>query len=763
MKLIIVESPTKAKTISTFLGSGFQVLSSYGHIRDLPKSKLSIDVAHNFEPTYSIPPKAKEHVKDLLAAASKADSVILASDEDREGEAIAWHIAHVIKEGSKNKKGSRDDFQRIVFHEITKPAIEHALKHPRGIDMNLVNAQQARRVLDRLVGYELSPFLWRKIRYGLSAGRVQSVAVRLVVEREREIQQFVAQEYWTIEGLFSKDGSPDTFTATLHSMQGKTLSKMALSSETQTRDILSNLSGARYRVASVTKKELLRNPSPPFITSTLQQEAARTFGMSAKQTMVIAQQLYEHGHITYMRTDSTHVSRIAQEQAREIIGSLFGARYQLDTPRVYATKSKGAQEAHEAIRPTNILHTPDRISLSDSGQRRLYTLIWKRTVASQMQQARVEQTTADIATKDDQYVFRATGQVILFDGFIRVYTEGTDDESSESSATLPPLTQNDHIICASLKPLQHFTEPPARYTDATLIKALENAGVGRPSTYAPTLSTIQERGYVEKTDKKYHPTEIGIVVNDMLVQHFPEIVDINFTSHIEEELDAIAEGTHDWVSVCREFYEPFKKHLVAKEHSVQKSVEQSDIPCPHCGKLMIIKFGRFGRFLSCPEEGSKITKPLPEEEALIRSLEEKTKDEHCPLCKKTMTVKRGRFGFFLGCVDYPTCKGIAKIWNKTGFKCPLCSQTPQRSSDPGDIVEKKGCGRGKPFWACTRWPDCTLILNKKPTTQEELSALFEEWKIAQNKPKKKAGKKTTRKTKLSRYVKTLKKFPIENS
>lgn len=748
MKLVIVESPTKAKTIGAFLGSGYRVLSSYGHVRDLPKSKISIDVSGDFQPTYTIPQKAKEHVKDLVAAAKKADRIILASDEDREGEAIAWHIAHILKEGIKNKKvQTESDFDRIVFHEITKEALEEALANPRTINMDLVNAQQARRVLDRLVGYELSPFLWRKIRYGLSAGRVQSVATRLIVEREREIEHFVAQEYWSVEGVFSKKDSPHTLTATLHSINGKALSKMAIQSEKEAHVIVDNLSDARYSIDSITKKELFRNPSPPFTTSTLQQEAARKFGMSAKQTMVIAQQLYEHGHITYMRTDSTHLSKSANEQIRTVIASSFGDAYQLATPRFYTTKSKGAQEAHEAIRPTNILRAPDSMRLPDTNQLKLYALIWKRTVACQMQSARVEQTTADIITGDRAYIFRTTGQVILFDGFIRVYTESTDDDTSESSDALPPLSERDALICQSITPLQHFTQPPARYTDATLIKTLEHAGIGRPSTYAPTLSTIQERGYVEKIDKKYRPTEIGYVVNDMLVKHFPEIVDINFTSHIEEELDQIAQGTTDWVSVCREFYNPFKKHLNEKELSVEKSVQESDIPCPHCGKLMVIKFGRFGRFLSCPEEGSKITKPLPEEEALIKALEEKTKDERCPLCAKKMTVKRGRFGFFLGCVDYPTCKGIAKIWNKTGFKCPLCSQIPLRSSTPGDIVEKKGRGRGKPFWACTRWPDCTLILNKKPTTAEELIAFFEEWKHTKDAPKKSGVKKRTSKKK----------------
>jgi DNA topoisomerase-1 len=731
MDLIIVESPTKAKTISKFVGKEFAVESSYGHIRDLPKSKIGIDVANDFAPSYTIPKKAEPVVAHLKALAKKADKIILATDEDREGEAIAWHLVNALAlDGKKTAK----PYERIAFHEITKGAIMEALEHPRALDINLVDAQQARRVLDRLVGYELSPFLWRKIRYGLSAGRVQSVAVRLVVERERLIQAFDKEEYWTIEALFSTPKGKSTFPAVLNSIGGKAIGKMGVRSGPDADIIIEGLKGADYRVAEIAVKEVHRNPAPPFTTSTLQQEAARKLGFSAKQTMVIAQHLYENGHITYMRTDSVNLAASALATAHAVIGREFGKEYQLPSPRYYANRSKGAQEAHEAIRPANLeAVSGNAIGLKDRGEIRLYDLIWKRTIASQMKEATLEQTSVDIEANTPRHeIFRANGQTVVFDGFIRVYTEGRDDDGEgEIEGGLPKLEKEMALALEELKPLQHFTEPPARYTDATLVKALEAEGVGRPSTYAPTLSTIQERGYVEKEDKKYKPTEIGTLVNDLLVENFPEIVDIKFTSHIEEELDEIAEGQMKWTDVCREFYGPFKKNLTEKEASVEKQVEVSTTPCPHCGKPMIIKFGRMGKFLACPEPGVKVTLPMPEEAAQIKALEEKTKDERCPICGKPMKVTRGRFGFFLGCTDYPKCKGIMKIWNKTGFKCPNCKT--------GDIVEKKSRGRGKPFYACTRYPDCAFIMNKKPESEEELQAALGHW--IENPPKPRSAKK----------------------
>ncbi|MBI2669780.1 MAG: type I DNA topoisomerase [Candidatus Yanofskybacteria bacterium] len=729
INLIIVESPTKAKTIGRFLGSGFLVRSSFGHVRDLPKSTLGVDVEHGFKPKYIIPAKAKPVIAELKEAAKKSDSVILATDEDREGEAIAWHLAEALGLGEiKNQKSKIKNVERIVFHEITKSAIENAIENPRTIDYNLVDAQQARRVLDRLVGYELSPFLWKKIRPGLSAGRVQSVALRIVVEREREIEKFKAQEYWSIEaGLNKKDGT-NKFQARLVKIGEQTLGKLDIKNQTEAEKIASELNGAEYKVADINSKETVRNPSPPFTTSTLQQEASRKFGMSAKQTMMIAQQLYETGYITYMRTDSLNLAESALQQAQKVITENFGKEYSLGEPRRYTTKSKGAQEAHEAIRPTDLTQKPEMLKGGvDARQFKLYDIIWKRTVASQMQQAVFDQTAIDIlATRNQKletsFLFRANGQIVKFDGFIRAYTEGRDEKDEEEiEGRLPELEVNEPLNLIELFKLQHFTEPPPRYSDATLIKALEAHGIGRPSTYAPTLATIQDRDYVEKIDRRYFkPTEVGFLVNDMLVENFPEIVDINFTSHIEEELDDIAEGKIKWVPVIEEFYTPFKKNLEEKVKSVEKLVETSDIPCPHCGKMMIIKFGRLGKFMACPEPGSKITQPMPEEAAKIKELEEKTRGEKCPLCGKLMDVKRGRFGYFLGCTDYPKCKGIAKILNKTGFKCPNCSI--------GDLVERKSRGRGRIFYGCSRFPECNFLTGTKPGNQEELAKLYEEWK-----------------------------------
>lgn len=763
--LIIVESPTKAKTISKFLGASYEVESSYGHLRDLPKSRLGIDVKHNFAPTYVIPKKAQELVKNLKERAERSAKIILATDEDREGEAIAWHLVEALE----LKERPKEEIERIVFHEITEGAIKDALTNPRNIDMHLVDAQQARRVLDRLVGYELSPFLWRKIRYGLSAGRVQSVAVRLVVEREREIQNFKREEYWSVEAKFSKEKNRQLFPAKLYAVNGETLGKMGIRNEQEAKKLISGLEGAAYAVSNLAVRETIRTPAPPFTTSTLQQEAARQFGFSAKQTMMIAQQLYENGFITYMRTDSLNLAASALSQAQTVIKKRFGEKYSLAEPRFYANKTKGAQEAHEAIRPTNLDKNIEMDGSRDRGQSKLYDLIWKRTIASQMQAALLEQTTATIAASKGEYIFRASGQVIKFDGFMKVYTEGREENGTgEEDGVLPPLEEGERLLLKELAPIQHFTEPPARYTDATLVKALEADGVGRPSTYAPTLSTIQERSYVEKIEKRYHPTEIGMLVNDLLVKHFTQIVDIGFTAHVEEELDEIAEGKTEWVPVIKEFYGPFKKNLKEKEESVEKQVEVSTTPCPHCDKQMLIKFGRNGKFLACPDPESKVTLPLPEEAAKIKELQEKTTGEQCPICGKLMTVRRGRFGFFFGCSDYPKCKGVSKIWNKTGFKCPACRERvsdigrrignvgcPQpeqdlesgirsSKSEIGDIVEKKSRGRGKPFYACTRYPDCTFVMNKKPESEKELQVALEAWN-AKNLLKESGGAKKPKK------------------
>lgn len=747
--LIIVESPTKAKTITRFLGKGYKVLASFGHVRDLPKSKLSIDVEGDFEPVYTIPIKAKEVIKELKTLAKDAKEIILATDEDREGEAISWHLLQALginteKDISKGKYDNR--VKRITFHEITQTAIEHALKHPRQLDLNLVNAQQARRVLDRLVGYELSPFLWHKIRYGLSAGRVQSVAVRLIVEREREIEKFVPVDFWTIHAELSKKKDKKYFQARLHNIDGKTLEKLAINSAGMAEKIVAETDKVPLTVQNVEKKEVRRNPNAPFTTSTLQQTAARKFGMSAKQIMVIAQQLYEGvsigkegqvGLITYMRTDSVNLAESALVQIKEVVTSQYGKEFTLSEPKKYTSRAKGAQEAHEAIRPTDLSRLPSSLeAFLDKGQMKIYELIWKRTIASQMQPAVFDQTTIETVAhgKDDHhmYGFRSSGQVIKFEGFLRAYTEekDEDDKEEDSSQVLPEVEVGEKLDNHGVILEAHRTEPPPRFTDASLIKELETNGIGRPSTYAPTLSTIQEREYVTKEEKRYKPTEVGVLVTDLLVEHFPEIIDIDFTSKIENELDEIAEGTAQWVPVVRNFYTPFKAHLIEKEKSVEKQQSVSTTACPHCGEFMIIKFGRMGKFLACPDPESKVTQPMPEEAAKIKELEEKTKDEKCPICDSKMNVKRGRFGFFLGCSRYPECKGISKIWNKTGFKCPLCAETPERQAKPGDIVEKKSRGRGKPFYACTRYPDCTLIFNKKPETELEVLELFKAWKEA---------------------------------
>ncbi|MBX4187029.1 MAG: type I DNA topoisomerase [Candidatus Doudnabacteria bacterium] len=704
--LVIVESPTKAKTISKFLDGKYKVEASFGHIRDLPTSKMGIDIEHDFEPTYVIPPKAKKKVAELKKLAKEAPEIILATDEDREGEAIAWHLISALDLKKKAIK-------RIAFHEITKTAIAKALENPRDLDQHLVDAQQARRVLDRLVGYELSPFLWKKVKRGLSAGRVQSVAVRLIVEREREIQKFTPQEYWSIEATFNKDSN---FIGRLQKIDGKTLDRLGIKNETAAHKIVADLANRPAEVTEVTKKETRRSPAAPFITSTLQQEAARKLGFSAKQTMMYAQQLYEGvelgdgsatGLITYMRTDSVNLSEFALQSAFDTIKERFGKDYLLDSPRKYASKSKNAQEAHEAIRPTDLMRDPESIKEHlDRNQFRLYDLIWKRTLATQMPEAVFDQTAVDIQIAGTKkYIFRANGQVIKFDGFMKVYLEGTDEEEVEEEGLLPELTAGDKPKVLKVLPKQHFTQPPPRFTDATLIKALEEQGIGRPSTYAPTLTTIQERDYVNKIDKKYHPTEMGFIVNDILVEHFPKIVDLQFTAQMEGQLDEIAEGQKEWVPVIREFYGPFHENLKSKEKSVEKHVEILEEKCPLTGHPLQIKFGRFGKFIACsnyPE--CKYTRPMPEEQKMI----EENSGEICEKCGKPMVVKFGRFGAFLGCSGYPDCKNIKKIQKGTGVICPKCGE--------GELVERRS-KRGI-FYSCSKYPQCKFLMNGKPTGEK---------------------------------------------
>ncbi len=672
--LVIVESPTKSRTIARFLGKDYIVESSFGHVRDLPKSELGVDVEGDFTPKYVIPRKARPNVTILKRAAKNADTVVLATDEDREGEAIAWHLTQALDLGNAKPKKTKSkrapdatpkipNIQRIVFHEITKRAIEEALEHPRDIDVHLVDAQQARRVLDRLVGYKLSPFLWKKVHGGLSAGRVQSVAVRLVVQREREIQQFKPQEYWSIvasllkvEKQGEKIGSDNTFDAHLTKINGETLDKFAIKTKEEADAILQALDNAGWSVQNVEQKAVMKHPFPPHTTSTLQQDAFRRLGFSAKQTMYLAQQLYETGLITYMRTDSVHLSNEAITAATAYIRASFGTAYALPEPRQFKTKTKGAQEAHEAIRPTDPNRTPENIGGGiEARQQKLYGLIWKRFLATQMPAAIFDSTAVDITanpkpqTANTTYNFRATGQVMRFDGFLKVYP------IKYTEATLPDLAPGEPLDLLKLSPEQHFTQPPARFTEASLVKILEENGIGRPSTYAPTISTVQDRGYIERVDRRYlKPTETGCIVNDLLVEHFPEIVDIAFTANMEQKLDEIAEGETPWKPVVRTFYEPFARHLAEKYEEVQKQF-----------------------------------------------VEEKT-DEICVRCGKPMTVKRGRFGKFLACTGFPDCKNTKSLNQKseperTGIACPKCTT--------GELVARFTKKRRK-FYGCSRYPEC---------------------------------------------------------
>ena len=705
-KLIIVESPTKAKTITKFLGKGYKVLSSFGHVRDLPTSTMGIDIEHNFTPKYVIPKKATKVVAELRAAAKDADEIYFATDEDREGEAISWHLRELLKTKPEKVK-------RITFHEITKSAIEHALEHPRHLDMRMVDAQQARRVLDRLVGYELSPFLWRKVARGLSAGRVQSVAVRLIVEREREIQAFKAEEYWSIEAEFAKRGAPEVFDAKLHSKDGETLDKMAITSETEAKAILKTLDKASYAVESVEKKLTHRSPAAPFTTSTLQQDANNKLGFSAKQTMMIAQQLYEGvelgdegsvGLITYIRTDSVNLAQKFRDDAAAYIKEKF-PKAVAEEPRVYKTKSKGAQEAHEAIRPTEASRTPESIATHlDDRQLKLYELIWRRAVASQMKDAEIETTAATIAT-GTSYRFRATGSIVVEPGFMGVY------QTDMKENLLPPLSEGDAVEEKSIEPKQHFTEPPARYSEAAIVKALEEHGIGRPSTYAPTISTVIDRGYVEKDERRLKPTDLAFLVTDLLIEHFATIVDLDFTAKMENSLDEVAEGEREWVPVIKDFYAPFHENLVAKDKELSKkdiTETATDEKCDKCGKPMIIKFGRFGKFYACSGyPDCKTTKPYDEKDKAAQdAAQDQAAGQVCETCGAPMMVKRGRFGAFLSCSKYPECKFTKQIKKLTGAKCPKCKE--------GDVIEKRS-KKGRNFYACSRYPDCDFAMWSKPT------------------------------------------------
>lgn len=730
--LVIVESPAKAKTISRFLGKDYTVLASMGHVRDLPKSQMGIDVEGDFTPSYSVSVDKKKVIKQLKDELKKADVLWIATDEDREGEAIGWHLLEALK-----KERSGKTVHRIAFHEITETAIKDSLKHPRDINLDVVDAQQARRVLDRLVGYELSPLLWKKIRYGLSAGRVQSVAVRLVVDREREILAFKPEEYWKVIGDFEKDDKKMKkedrgFAAELQKHKGK---KFEINDGKTAEKVLSDLKGADYKVSSVEKKDVKRNPSPPFITSTLQQEASRKLGFSVKKTMVVAQQLYEGvdvgegstGLITYMRTDSVNLSDLALSDAKKLIEKDYGKEYALKEPRKFKGK-KNAQEAHEAIRPVDISLRPESVKKHlEKDQFRLYELIWKRTVACQMEQAVLAKVSVDIdaekSGKSLAYTFRATGQTVRFPGFMEVYMEGKDNEEDEDSSKdgdgekfLPELSEGEILNLNKLNSTQHFTKAPPRYTEASLVKKLESEGIGRPSTYAPTIHTIITRQYIEKEAKTLKPTDLAMVVTDMLVEHFNDIVDYKFTAEMEEKLDDVEEGKLEWVPMIKEFYGPFHSTILEKDKSIKKEDivnEESDEICDKCGSKMVIKLGRFGRFLSCtnyPE--CKNAKPLDgddkpaEDDPAMKELREKFKDKKCDKCGELMEVKTGRFGPFLGCSNYPECKNITSIVVFSGVHCPNC--------ETGQLVERRTRKGGRVFWGCNQFPKCKTATWNKP-------------------------------------------------
>ncbi|WP_424765801.1 type I DNA topoisomerase [Paenibacillus sp. sgz302251] len=660
--LVIVESPAKAKTIGKYLGSKYIVKASMGHIRDLPKSQIGVEVENDFNPKYITIRGKGSILKELKDASKKVKHVYLAADPDREGEAIAWHLAHYLEL-------DETDTCRVVFNEITKQAVKDAFKTPRKINMDLVNAQQARRILDRLVGYKISPLLWKKVKKGLSAGRVQSVAVKLIIDRENEIDAFVPEEYWSITAKLNHTNIP--FDAKYYSVNGV---KRELGKEADVQEVLAAMKGKPFTVSEVREKERLRNPAPPFITSSLQQEAARKLGFRASKTMSVAQQLYEGvelgkegtvGLITYMRTDSTRISPVAQEEAKEYITEKYGAEFFPEQPRIYTKKNSNAQDAHEAIRPTSIMREPEAMKpFLSRDQLRLYKLVWERFVSSQMQSAVLDTMTVDLQAGDT--VFRAAGSKVKFAGFMKVYVEGNDDGTVEEHKFLPPLAVGDTIQSEAIDPKQHFTQPPPRYTEARLVKTLEELGIGRPSTYAPTLETIQKRGYIAMEEKKFMPTELGDLVIQLMEEFFPEILDAEFTANMEGNLDHVEEGTEDWVKVLATFYDSFEKRLeVAEEEMKEIEIqdEVSDEICEKCGRHLVYKMGRFGKFLACSGfPDCRNTKPIVKDIGVT-----------CPKCAEGKIIerrsKKGRI--FYGCDQYPACDYVS--WDKpTSKPCPQC-------------------------------------------------------------------------------------------
>jgi DNA topoisomerase-1 len=707
--LVVVESPTKVKTIQKYLDRRFLVKASMGHVRDLPKSSLGVDPKRNFKPKYVVAAGKKKVLDDLKKAAEGADALYVATDPDREGEAIGWHLVQELPV-DKNK------VYRVTFNEITERAVKAAFTKPGKIDLRKVDAQQARRVLDRLVGYSLSPLLWDKVQRGLSAGRVQSVAVRLIVDREREIQAFQPVEYWSLHARLEAH-QPPQFVATLREVAGE---KASLGNEEATRAVMASLEGASFLVRSVTRGERRRNPAPPFITSTLQQDAGRKLGFSAKKTMTVAQQLYEGidlgedgavGLITYMRTDSVRVSQEAQDAARGWITGRLGTEYVPETPPVY--KSRGsAQEAHEAIRPSDVALDPKQLARAlTRDQLALYRLIWERFMASQMMPAVYDTVSADIVA--GQCLFRAQGQTLKFRGFTAVYVESREDaeqvaaDEEESERAMPPLEEGEVLTLLGLDPRQHFTQPPPRYTEASLIKALEELGIGRPSTYASILSTIiNDRGYVHRERRTLHPTELGITVTDKLLPYFADIMNVEFTAQMEDDLDRVEDGQRKWVEAVREFYEPFKRDLARaeKEMGSEKAGVATGEACPECGAELLKRRGRFGLFIACSGyPDCKYTRDL----AGSGRAEDEPTTETCPTCSKPMVIKHGRFGRFIACSGYPECRTTKPV--TTGIACP-------QEGCPGELAQRRS-KRGRTFFGCSAYPNCKFVLWQRPVPE----------------------------------------------
>ncbi|MGH8551621.1 MAG: type I DNA topoisomerase [Methylococcales bacterium] len=719
--LVIVESPAKARTIEKYLGKNFHVLASYGHVRDLIPREGAVDTQHDFIMNYEVIERNQKHVQTIAKAARCADALFLATDPDREGEAISWHLLELLKE---KKAINNKPVHRVVFHEITKRAISEAIENPKTLSTDLINAQQARRALDYLVGFNLSPLLWKKIRRGLSAGRVQSPALRMIVEREIEIEQFVIREYWTVEARAEREGQ--AVKARLTHFEGEKLEQFSIGNEARAMSIqktLFDLAKGKLLVAKLEKKQRRRNPPPPFITSTLQQEAARKLGFTTKRTMTVAQQLYEGveiageatGLISYMRTDSVNLAQEAIAEIRELIRSRFAPEDLPNQARHFKTKSKNAQEAHEAIRPTSAARTPESIKRYVSNdQVRLYELIWKRTVACQMSHATIDTVTVDLNCGIGN-IFRASGSTVRNPGFMKVYQESFDDGKGpdDREMILPPMKEGDWIDLKEISPVQHFTEPPPRFSEASLVKALEEYGIGRPSTYSSIISTLQQREYVVLENKRFHPTDVGRIVNRFLTEHFTQYVDYGFTANLEDQLDAVSRGEKKWVPLMHEFWEPFQKLVHDKDESVQRkdiTQEPMEEKCPECGGQLSIRLGRNGRFIGCtnyPE--CKYTRNLNEDKPV--SEPEIVEGKNCPKCKAPLVMKSGRYGKFIGCSNYPACRHIEPLAkpSDTGVTCPECHK--------GTIFKRKS-RNDKIFFSCSTYPKCQYAIWNPPIDEK---------------------------------------------